>query len=121
MSIHQEENAVVVNQQVLAVLERVVSLLVAGELEELQRMDRGGRMRSDEWRARLNEYGRTLITPPASDFVTADVVRITGQSAWSVWYRLWTADEGKSDLGLELTVRDRGADTDVELEDLRVT
>ena len=63
-------------------------------------------MKADEWRARIAEYGRTLRKPPQGDFETADVIPLQGQegSAWSVWYRLWTVEEGKSDLAVELTV-----------------
>jgi hypothetical protein len=101
----------------------VVSLLVVGRLDEIERIDRGGRMKAGEWRSRLGAYGRTLTHPPPSDFDSADIVPLRGQedSAWSVWYRLWTEEEGKSDLGLGLTVRYRGGDdVEIEADDLRV-
>jgi hypothetical protein len=104
-------------------LERVVSLLVAGDLKEIERLDAGHRTRADEWQARLQAYGRTLALPPPSDFETADVAPLHGQesTAWSVWYRLWTREEGKSDLGVELTVRYSGGDdVQIEVDDLRV-
>jgi len=51
------------------------------------------------------------------------VIPLTGSEneAWSVWYRLWTEQESKSDLMLELTVRYVGGDdVHIEVDDLRV-
>ncbi len=76
-----------------------------------------------EWQARLDEYGQTLVVPPRGDFETADVIPIDGPEAksWAVHYRLWTAEEGKADLGIELTVRYRGGDEiEIDVDDLRV-
>ncbi len=104
-------------------LERVISLLVQGDLNGIERLDAGHRTRADEWQARLRQYGRTLALPPPSDLETADVVPLQGyeSTAWSVWYRLWTREEGKSDLGVELTVRYTGGDdVQIEVDDLRV-
>ncbi len=79
-------------------------------------------MKAGEWRRRLDEFGKTLITPPREDLESADVIPVPGTNdAWSVWYRLWTKQEGKSDLSLQLTVRDSGAGKmRIELDDLRV-
>ena len=104
-------------------LERVVSLLVAGRFDELERLDRGGRMKADEWRRRVNEYGKTLIEPPREDLDTADIVPLGGfeNEAWSVRYELWTREQAKSDLSVELTVRYIGGDdVNIEIDDLRV-
>ena len=81
-------------------------MLVASDLDAIERLDAGHRAKADEWRDRLAEYGKTLVTPPAGDYDSADVIQLRDEkSAWSVWYRLWTAEEGQSDLGIELTVR----------------
>jgi len=80
-------------------------------------------MKAGEWRRGVEEYGKKLILPPPEDLDTADVVSLRGSedSAWSVWYRLWTEEEGKSDLSVELTVRSIGGDDmNVTLDDLRV-
>jgi len=73
--------------------------------------------------ARRSEYSRTLVEPPSSDLDSADVIPLKGSEneAWSVWYRLWTEQESKSDLMLELTVRYVGGDdVHIEVDDLRV-
>ena len=79
-------------------------------------------MKADEWRARIADYGRMLRQPPDQDFESADVVSLAGYEAsgWSVWYRLWTQEEGKSDLGVELTVYYDGRTLEIQADDLRV-
>jgi len=104
-------------------LERAITLLVAGRLDELEQLDEGGRMKADEWRQRIREYGRILVEPPSSDLDSADVIPLKGSEneAWSVSYRLCTEQESKSDLMLELTVRYVGGDhVHIEVDDLRV-
>jgi hypothetical protein len=51
-----------------------------------------------------------------------DIVRIAGSvpPAWSVRANLWTKEEGRSDLTLELTIRQVENSYEVELDDLHV-
>jgi hypothetical protein len=53
------------------------------------------------------EYGRRLEEPPADTPLPLDVVpvRRAEPPAWSVETPLWTVEEGRSDLTLQLTVR----------------
>ena len=96
--------------------------MVAGKLGAIERLDRSGRMRATDWQNAIKEYGRTLREPPRNDFEAANVVPLRGQEdcAWSVWYRLWTKEEGRSDLTVELTVRLRGDDVEIDADGLRV-
>jgi hypothetical protein len=112
----------VIPDPVRSALDEIVPLLVAGRMEDIQRIDRGGRMKADEWRTAIAEYGKTLRKPPQGDFETADVIPLQGQegSAWSVWYRLSTVEEGKSDLGVHLTVHYDGHTVEIEVDDLVV-
>jgi hypothetical protein len=114
--------AAVIPNPVQSALDEIVPLLVAGRMEDIQRIDRGGRMKADEWRTRIAEDGKTLTRPPQGDFESSDVVPLHGKegSAWSVWYRLWTREEGKSDLGVQLTVHHDGHTLEIEADDLRV-
>jgi len=72
--------------------------------------------------AAVNAYGRTLINPPVEVFEKLDAIQITGAvpPAWSVRVDLWTAEEGRSDLTMKLTVVQNGKHYDIELDDLRV-
>jgi hypothetical protein len=107
---------------VQSALDEIVPLLVADRMEDIQRIDRGGRMKAHEWRTRIAEYGKTLKSPPQGDFESSDVIPLQGQegSAWSVWYRLWTVEEGKSDLAVELTVYYDGQTVEIDADGLRV-
>ena len=103
-------------------LKQIVPLVVAGRMEDIERIESGGRMKPEEWRTRIKDYGRKLTLPPPGDFELADVVPMQGKdrSGWSVWYRLWTEEEGRSDLGLQLLVFDQGGIIKLEVDDLRV-
>jgi hypothetical protein len=70
----------------------------------------------------LEGYGRKFIRPPVEFDKYFDVVPIEGRSvpSWSVRVPLWTREEGRSDLTLELTISEISENTSVELDDLRV-
>jgi hypothetical protein len=70
----------------------------------------------------INEYGRTLVSPPLGAAKFEDVVSLTvGQTpAWSVWVPLWTFEEGRSDLTLELTITQNEDGFVIQIDDLRV-
>ena len=73
--------------------------------------------------AAVRGYGRTIIAPPADAFRLLDVVAVIDSipPRWSVVVPLWTEQEGRSDLSLEITVEDAdGPDYAVEIEDLHV-
>jgi hypothetical protein len=69
------------------------------------------------------EYPGRLVMPPDQSIPEVDVVEIAGASpsAWSVNIPLWTAEEGRSDLTLQVTMRDSAEDLlDVEIDDIHV-
>jgi hypothetical protein len=47
-------------------------------------------------------------------------VREVKPPRWSIIMPLWTAEEGRSDLSLELTLVENGETTNVELDDIHV-
>jgi hypothetical protein len=84
---------------------------------------RRSRLTSQEVDAAVREYGRTVIAPPADAFRLLDVVAVTDSipPRWSVVVPLWTEQEGRSDLSLEITVEEtNGPDYAVEIDDLHV-
>ena len=103
---------------------RVVSLLVQEEYIGLERLTRGLRLRADEIESGVKEYGGTLVFPPAGAFSSADVVPIQGTSpqAYSVRFRLYTEEEGRSDLEVQATFTDTldGDAMTVELDGILV-
>jgi hypothetical protein len=82
----------------------VVDLLVRGEYEAVERLSGGRRLSAPEMRAAVEGYGRHLVMPPDAEWRQLDAVRISGSEPPShhVVVPLWTAEEGRSDLSLEL-------------------
>lgn len=105
-------------------LRRVVELLVQHDYAGLERLTRGVRLPASEMAGAIREYGRTLVMPPADAYSQADVMPIDGSSpeAYSVDFRLYTEEEGRSDLEIRLTLIDTGVEgmMKVELDDILV-
>ena len=105
------------------VVRDVVAQLAARRYADLERRTHGVRLSARELAGAVRDYGRRIIPPPDGAELLVDVVPITAAEppAWSVNVPLWTAEEGRSDLTLELTVR-TGPDGEyaVEIDDLHV-
>ena len=106
-----------------SVVRDVVAELARGDFAALERRSSGIRLSAGELRAAAAEYGRRIVPLPAEASQALDVVPVTDADppAWSVDVPLWTAEEGRSDLTLQLTVRaapDGGYR--VEVDDLHV-
>ena len=103
-------------------IEHVVSLLVACKYQELEWLSRGTRLDASTLKRAVSEYGRTLVISPAAN-PAADWVKIEDSCPpkWSVHVPLFTAEEGRSDLTLILTLRqDAAGRYQVEIDGLRV-
>ena len=110
-------------ERVATAVRGVVERLVRGEYREAVAQCDTSRLTADELRAIVLDYGRTLTTPPADAWEHLDAVRINDASrrAWSVRVPLWTREEGRSDLTIEMTVvLDAVGLPRVELVDLHV-
>ena len=97
------------------------TLLAEGAYEVLEVMTRGRRLSADEMRSAVHEYGATLVPLPEPALDELDVVQVTGSAlpTFDVVVDLWSYEEGRSDLSLELRLTDRfdGAH-DVEILDI---
>jgi hypothetical protein len=105
-----------------AIVKSVVDLLVAGKYEQLEKLTAGTRLNADDMAGAVREYGRVLVAPPEHTYEGLDVVQVRNASSprWSVRMSLWTAEEGRSDLSLELTVMEIGRGYAVEVDDIHV-
>src|SRR5882757_4969604 len=81
-----------------------VNLLVRGEYEVLEAATRGRFLSAALLRQAVEDYGRHLVAPP--DFAWDDLDVVQGvdvqPATFHVVFPLWTAEEGASDLTLEL-------------------
>ena len=80
------------------------------------------RLSSDDLRNVIREYGRKLAPPPLDAYNNLDAVQVKSAvvPTWSVRVPLWTKEEGRSDLTLELTIALDSGVQKVELDDLHV-
>jgi hypothetical protein len=103
----QSPGAEVGYRAMVTAVQIAVGLLVKGELETLMRIDRAHRMTAEDVQRRIKEFGATLVMPPDSFWSTLDIVTTDAvPPAYHVSVRMWTAEEGKSDLTLELGLRE---------------
>jgi hypothetical protein len=101
---------------------RIIELLVTGRYDDVCTMTKGIRLSAQEMRTAIQDYGRTLVIPPEDWFQTMNTVAVRDSSPtrWSVTVPLWTKEEGRSDLSLELTLIQRTNGLEVELDDIHV-
>lgn len=99
----------------------LVEELVQGHFAQLERDGRSGRLSAHQLQEALREYGCTIITLPDEALNLADVHAVTGQQTrWAVDVPLWTAEEGRSDLTLSLTISESRDGVRLEIDDLHV-
>lgn len=104
------------------VVRSVVNRLVDGEYADAVKDCPSSRLTADDLLETVQDYGRTLIEPPPDAYRDLDVlaVRDSSRPTWSVRAPLWSREEGRSDLTLELTITRVGDRWDVEIDDLHV-
>lgn len=101
----------------------IVKLLVERKYDDLASLSEGKRLTAMNLRRAIDDYGRHLVMPPMASFEQLNVIKIQDSvpAQWYVGVDLWTTEEGRSDLALELTLTDSPGDLClVELDDLHV-
>jgi len=103
-------------------VKRIVAMLVVGNYEELARITNEVRLDAESIERAVHEYGRKLVMPPSEAFDELDAIQIMNQvpCKWSVRMDLWTREEGRSDLSLDLTLIQYGDNYSVEVNDIHV-
>jgi len=102
---------------------RIVTMLAEADYSGLERVTNGHCLTANEIAGAALEYGRTICALPTTALQQIDIIWVTYSQpiAWIINVRLWTVEEGASDLTLELTIKETGTDTlDVEIDGLRV-
>lgn len=101
-------------------LKDLVDELIKGNFAKLEADGRAGRLSAEDLKSVLTDYNRTFIPLPESEFDTMEMfprVKSDGHT-WGVDLDLFTEEEGRSDLTLQLTVRDAGEVIVTEIDDL---
>lgn len=110
------------DERIISAVKQVLALLVNEQYDEMQSLSRGVRLSAQEMRGAIDQYGRHLIMGPAEQLQEMDVVevRMATPKRWSIQVPLWTREEGRSDLTLELTLIDSSSSLNVEIDDIHV-
>jgi hypothetical protein len=117
---HTFEEEVAARNMVVAEL---VALLAASNFDEALRRTPRSRVNAEQLRGAVNEYGRTLVPLAAESYDLIDYVEVLGSKPiqWSVVVPLFTREEGRSDLSLELSMFEQTAGGySVEIDDIHV-
>ena len=80
------------------------------------------RLTAGDLRNAVLDYGCKLEPPPKDAYQNLDAIEIKNKASptWSVQIPVWTREEGRSDLTLELTVSFVKNLSSIELEELHV-
>ena len=110
------------NEKIKLIVKQILSWLAVGDFAKLVELTKGIRMSGDEIKMAIQDYGKTLCVPPEDAFGLMDVVEIRNASIpqFSARMPLWTKEEGRSDLTLELTIKMPNKKAEVELDDIHV-
>jgi hypothetical protein len=101
----------------------LVALVSSGKFDDVLRRAPDSRVTAEQLRKAVDEYGRTLIPLPAESYELIDYVEVLGSNPlqWSVVVPLFTQEEGRSDLSLELSVFEQANGSySVEIDDIHV-
>jgi hypothetical protein len=100
----------------------VVNFLAHPEQIDIYNLFSQSRVTRDDLFRVIEEYGRTLVSPPFGAYDNLNPVRVADESRelWAVAAPLWTKEEGRSDFSIELTINLSHDQPIVELDDCRV-
>ena len=103
-------------------VERIVELIVAGRYDQISKITGDQRLDAVSIERAVREYGKRLVMPPAEALDQLDVVPVRNvvPPRWSVRINLWTLEEGRSDLTLELTLFEGEGRYVIEVDDIHV-
>jgi hypothetical protein len=87
------------------IVKSMISRLVQGRYEDLERDTQGKRISAAEMKAAIDDCGAILTMTPDDILANLDVVRVStsDRQEWSVYCPLWT-EGGATDLTMELTI-----------------
>jgi hypothetical protein len=111
-----------VNEKFNLIVRQILGSLAAGDYESIVSLTKGVRMSCDDIASAIRDVRGTLGTPPDDAFRAMDIVEAMGATIpqFSVRMPLWTQEDGRSDLTMELTIKLRDGIPEVELDDIHV-
>lgn len=105
----------------LDAIRELVRDLADGRFAAIEADGRAGRLTADELQTALREYGRTLVPlPDETDGLIEVFPRNNDPNTWSLDVTLWTSEEGRSDLTLQVDATKQGVDYRLTITALHV-
>jgi len=101
---------------------RVMSLLTRRDYYGLEALTGGVRLSAAEIERAIRDYGRTVVLPPAEGYELLEAIQVitARQETWAVTTPIWTAEEGISDMSIEMTIVVQAGQAKIELDDIHV-
>ena len=100
----------------------IVDLIAIQRYDLVLKVCSSSRLTEADLEHAMNEYGvHAMLAPEDADqYIEAVAIKDSLVPTWSLWAPLWTQEEGRSDLILELTIAIHATHADVELDNLHV-
>ena len=116
-----DQRSVVFERQVRSIVIDLLVLLADGDYESIMERCGYSLLDDDDLRTAVAEYGRTVIAPPADyAFLRACELRARAIPTWHVDADLWTEEDGRSDLTLEMTIEFEASGPVIGINNLHV-
>lgn len=107
--------------QVRSIVIDLLVLLADGDYESIMERCGYSLLDGDDLWIAVEEYGRTVVAPPADyRFMRACELRARAVPTWHVEADVWTAEEGRSDLTLEMTIEFEASGPVIGINNLHV-
>lgn len=103
-------------------IELLLRLLAEKQYDEIEKITNGVRLPAEQIRSAVEQYGRTVVQPPSEAYELMDVIEVKSAKPprWSITMPLWTKEEGRSDLSIEVTAIKEPSKIVMELDDIHV-
>ena len=109
-------------QQFILPIQQLVHELVNANFDNLEEDGRSGRLSAHDLRRVIEEYPNKLVNLPNDAFASkyASAFQVNGISNWRFDVSLWTEEEGRSDLTLQIEGCIDTGDIILKIDDLHV-
>lgn len=111
------------HKKILDMVCKVVSLLSSENYDELEKLTSGTRLSSQELKQAILEYSEKICPLPPEALREVIIINICGSShkSWSVTCPLSTDSKERSDLTIEMTIKENyPEDITVEIDNIHV-
>jgi hypothetical protein len=101
----------------------LMGLLASPNYQELEGFTRGAGLSAADVARAIQEHGKTVVPCPEPIEDVLDILEVTGKirPTWSVVVPVYTREEGRSDLSVELTIVELGGERyGIAIDDIRV-